>query len=234
MASEYQRDPIDSAEQGKLKADQAQLPFRKELLKIAAEVIPNHDPAHDFSHSLRVLILAERISANEGGDLTVVTPAALFHDLVSYPKNSHRTHLSAEESADAAGSILSNLADYPKNKIPLVHAAIRCHSFGTLLSPDFLEARIIQDADALEATGAIAIMRTFASTGVMKRPFYHIADPFCSDRNPDDRRYALDLFVTRLFKVEEHLHTSTARRLAKRRMNFLHLFISELRHELNM
>jgi uncharacterized protein len=207
--------------------------LRTELLQIARTSISSDDPAHDFSHSYRVLMLAEKIAAIEGADFAVIVPAALFHDLVNHPKDSPLAQFSAQESADAASSMLSNIDHYPKDRIARVHAAIRCHSFGSSLAPDFLEARIIQDADALEATGAIAIMRTFASTGIMKRPFYHPDDPFASARDLDDRRYAVDLFFTRLLKVSDHLHTASAKEMALRRCQFLADFLSELKLELN-
>jgi len=206
--------------------------LREKMIEIAKRTISPDDPAHDFCHSYRVLTIAEKIAAEERADLTVLVPAALFHDLVNHPKDSPQSQSSARESADACRFILLGVDEYPKDNIPRVCDAIICHSFGTPLVPDSIEARILQDADALEATGAIAIMRTFASTGIMKRPFYHPQDPFAMNRHPDDHRYALDLFFTRLFKVVDHLHTQPAKRLASQRVAFLHAFIAELRDEL--
>lgn len=75
-------------------------------------------------------------------------------------------------------------------------------------------------------------MRTFSSTGSMKRVFYHSEDPFCRERPPDDLKFALDLFYTRLLKVEERMHTMAAKKIAKRRTAFLKEFLEELKIEL--
>ena len=105
-------------------------------------------------------------------------------------------------------------------------------SFTKNIQPDFIEAKILQDADGLEATGAISIMRTFSSTGQMQRPFYHPRDPFCQARQPDSLKFALDLFYERLLLVEQRMHIATAQKIARRRTKFLRQFLKELELEL--
>ncbi len=105
-------------------------------------------------------------------------------------------------------------------------------SFSKGIIPDLLESRILQDSDGLEATGAISIMRTYSSTGQMKRPFYNSRDPFCETREPDTMNFALDLFYERLLKVGERMHTETAKVIAKRRTEFLLVFLEEFKQEL--
>ena len=95
-----------------------------------------------------------------------------------------------------------------------------------------LESQIVQDADGLEATGAISIMRTFATTGQMNRPFYNPVDPFCKTREPDAMKNALDLFYERLLRVTERMHTKTAKKISTRRTAFLRKFLKELDLEL--
>lgn len=207
--------------------------IRETLLKLAEQNISSDDPAHDFQHALRVLVLAERIARNEKADLDVLVASALFHDLVNYPKNDKRSKNATYESAKMAGKILKELPEYPDDKIRDVQVCVRCCSFTKSIVPDSLEAKILQDADGLEATGAISIMRTFSSTGSMKRAFYHTTDPFCKRREPDDLKFAMDLFFTRLLRVREKMHTETARRIAERRTKFLHHFLKEVSLELN-
>ena len=209
-----------------------QILFEK-LLEIAKLKLPNDDPSHDINHALRVLSTARKICRSEKGDIDIIIPAALFHDLVNHPKNSPKAAFSADESADKTNIILQSLPEYPQSKIPKVISAIRSCSFSKGVVPNFLEAKILQDADGLEATGAISIMRTFASSGSMKRPFYNTEDPFCLKRSPDDLSYALDLFYTRLLKVEQRMHTMCAKRIASRRTLFLKHFLSEFEKELN-
>ena len=89
----------------------------------------------------------------------------------------------------------------------------------------------MQDADWLEI-GAIGVMRAFSSTGTMKRPFYHLQDPFCEKRDPQPLQYALDVFYTRLLRVQERLNTKTAKKIGKERTTFLHIFLKQLKLEL--
>ena len=76
-------------------------------------------------------------------------------------------------------------------------------------------------------------MRTFSSTGQMKRQFYNPKDPFCKERVPDSKKYALDLFYSRLLLVKVKMHTKTARKIAEDRHEALVLFLNELTKELN-
>lgn len=207
--------------------------LRDQLIKIAKEKISGKDVSHDFEHALRVLSNAEIIAKEENGDLDIIIPAALFHDLVVYPKNHPDKHKSQEESAEAAGKILKSLSDFPKKKIPKVKICILECSFSKGIKPQLLESKILQDSDGLEATGAISIMRTYSSTGQMKRPFYNSKDPFCKNREPHGPKFALDLFYERLLKVGARMHTQKAKGIARRRTNFLVDFLRELKLELN-
>jgi uncharacterized protein len=206
--------------------------LKNQLIKIAKEKIPDTDVSHDFEHALRVLSNAEKISKKEGGDFDIIVPAALFHDLVVYPKNHPDKHKSQEESAEAAEKILNTFGNFPKEKIEKVKTCILECSFSKGIIPKLLESKILQDADGLEATGAISIMRTYSSTGQMKRPFYSSKDPFCENREPNASHFALDLFYERLLKVTDRMHTKTAKKIAKRRTDFLITFLKEFKLEL--
>jgi len=188
------------------------------------------DPSHDFYHAMRVLANAEYIASVEGGDMDVIVPAALFHDLVVYPKNSPKSNDSAADSAIVARQILKDL--YSEDKIIKVEEAIREHSFGNGITPINVESKIVQDADRLECTGAIAVMRTFCSSGQMGRPFYDVMDPFCKAREPDSFVYAIDFFYKRLLKVGEMMNTKTAKEMADQRITFLYGFLEQLQNEI--
>lgn len=208
--------------------------FRKKLLDVAESKISRlNDPSHDINHTLRVLSLAEKIGMKEEADLDIVTASAIFHDVISYPKNHHKRMLSSKKSADFARKILIKEKLFPKGKIEKTCKAIDLCSFSRGAKPDFLEAKILQDADSLEGMGAISIMRTFSSAGQMNQGFYNNVDPFCKKRKPDNKRYAVDLFFTRLLVVSERLHTKTAKLLAKKRLDFLHSFLKQLEFELS-
>jgi len=199
--------------------------LKEKLLHIAKNKISNKDPSHDFSHSLRVLTNAELIAKKEKCDLEIIIPAAIFHDVIGFPRNIH-----AQKSADEVVKILNTVPEYPKEKIKHVEYAIRMHSFKGRL--ETIEAKIIQDADNLEITGAIIIMRMFASAGFMGRAFYDLEDPWCKNRELDGSQYTLDYYFKRVLKVESEIHTTTAKKIVKRRMVFVKQFIKELKIEL--
>ena len=206
--------------------------LRKKLIEEAEKAISDNDPSHDLGHALRVLSNAEYIARFEGGDLEVIIPAALFHDAVNYQKDDPRAKYAPEESARVVREILEKLPDYNKEKIERVEKAIIEHSYSNGIRPESLDSKIVQDADRLEATGAIAIMRTFCSTGQMKRKFYNPEDPFCEEREPNSLFYAVDLFYKRLLKVNDLMNTETAKRLAEKRTRFLYDFLGQLKDEI--
>ncbi|MFH1637157.1 MAG: HD domain-containing protein [Candidatus Woesearchaeota archaeon] len=208
--------------------------IKNKLMEEAKKRISNHDPSHDISHTLRVLANAEHIAEKEGGNLDIIVPAALFHDIVIYPKNAPNADDAAEESAKVARAILQSIAEYPKEKIAEVERAIGEHSYSKGIKPKSKESKILQDADRLDATGAIAIMRTFASSGQMKRPLYSPKDPFCKKREVDSKNYGVDLFFTRLLKVHKDMNTETATKMAEGRTKFLHSFLRQLGEEVGI
>ena len=202
-----------------------------ELMRIAREKQTKSDPSHDFQHVLRVRNLAVRIATAEKADLDIVIPAALFHDIIVFRKDSPQSKSESDKSADLAEKILNGLKGFPRAKVASVVTCIRECSFSKGIIPESLESKILQDADRLEATGAISIMRTFSSGGQMNRQFYDADDPFCV-RGAIAFRSDLDLFYRRLLVVGDGMHTATARKLARRRTSFLEKFLEELRLEL--
>ncbi len=206
--------------------------LRSELVENVKRNINSEDPSHDILHTLRVLSNAENISKEEGGDLDVVTPAALFHDIVCYPKNSPKNRFSVKESAEYAETILTKMPEYPQEKIKRVKSAILSTSFTYGKETESIEDEIVQAADMLDAVGVISVMRTYGSSGVMKRAFYEPNDPFAEHRELDDMKYGLDLFYTRLLTIQDKIKTKTAQKIAKRRTMILVKILDEFRKEL--
>lgn len=204
--------------------------LKQKLIKLTQEKQTETDPSHDFQHVLRVFNLALEIGKREKADLDVLIPAALFHDIVVYRKDHPNSKNSADESAELAKKILKNIKEYPKNKIERVVACIRQCSFSKGIKPSSLESKILQDADGLDSTGAISIMRLFSSGGQMNRQFYEPSDPLCRNGAVAGRSN-MDLFYRRLLIVEKRMQTNFAKRIAKRRTLFLKKFLDELKLE---
>lgn len=190
------------------------------------------DPAHDFLHVQRVFQNAERILQRERADETVVLPAILLHELFNYPKGHPDSSKSGDICAEHAGEVLAQLS-FPVGKTDHVLACIRNHSFSKGITPDTIEGKIVQDADRLDAIGAIGIARCFASCAEMGRPFYDSDDPFARDRSPNDKEFGIDHFFMKLLRIADGLHTATAQTMASERTTFMKSFLQQLDRELS-
>jgi uncharacterized protein len=191
----------------------------------------NTDPAHDFQHVLRVAANARSIASAECADASVVIAAALCHELFNYPKDHPDSHRSGEVCAEHARALLLEVS-YPREQHDAVCDAIRVHGFSRGIVPDSLDARVLQDADRLDAIGAIGIARCFATCASMRRPFYEANDPFCERREPDDKRWGLDHFYKKLLRIPDVLHTDSARAMARDRERFMEAYLAQLRAEI--
>ncbi len=190
-----------------------------------------NDSAHDFDHIMRVFKNAQKICKKENACEKLVLSAVLLHDVVSYPKSDKRTKSSSIKSAEKSKKILKKF-NFTKEEIQIISDAIRDHSFSRNTIPATLEGKILQDADRLDAIGAIGIARVFAVSGSEKRSFYNIKDPFCKNRTPNDKIWALDHFYRKLLKLESLMNTKSGKIEAKKRTKVLKDFLNELKKEI--
>jgi uncharacterized protein len=188
-------------------------------------------PAHDELHVRRVMESARRIAGAEAADVDVCVTAALLHELFNYPKDHPQSSQSGEVCAEHAAAMLREHG-YDDAFIARVAYCIAVHAFSRGIVPETLEAKVLQDADRLDAIGAIGIARCFATSGEMKRPFYSVDDPFCRARVPDDKQHAVDHFYKKLLRIGDGLHTATARAIAAERIAFMRAYLDQLEREL--
>lgn len=206
--------------------------LRTALRDVVQQMAGDADSAHDLAHADRVWALARTIALGEGMELSpVLLSAAYLHDLVAMPKDHPRRDRAAMLSASAAGPLMQALGLSP-TEIARARHAIEAHSYSAGTQPASAEAKILRDADRLEALGAIGIARCFAVSGALGRPLFHPEDPFAHSRNPDDQAYALDHFATKLLRLPETFLTPTGRRLAEERAEKMRRFLVELAAEL--
>jgi len=191
-----------------------------------------NDIVHDFEHTMRVYKNAQKICKKEKVNGNLVLSAALLHDIVSYPKSLKRSKMSSIESAKKSKKILEKF-NFSKEEIGIISDAIRDHSFSQNKIPKTLEGKILQDADRLDALGAIGIARVFATGGSLKRPFYKIDDPFCKRRIPNDKTWTVDHFFQKLLKLESLMNTKSGKAEAKKRTRILKEFLNQLKKELS-
>jgi uncharacterized protein len=202
---------------------------------LAVDLLPHAadttDGSHDLAHILRVFRNAMRIHATEGGDGEMLAAAVLLHDCVAVEKNSPLRSQASRLAAEKASAILRHL-DWPETKVVAVALAILTHSFSANIPPESLEAKILQDADRLDAIGMVGAARCFYVAGRLSSELYDPADPRAENREIDDKRYSIDHFPAKLFKLADGFQTVTGAKLARERHDrleqFYDLFLEEI------
>lgn len=191
------------------------------------------DASHDIAHFRRVWRTARQIAEGQPVDLLVILLASYFHDLVSLPKNHPDRARSSQLAAQQTLAILRrDFPHFPPERYDAVAHAITAHSFSAGIAPQTAEARIVQDADRLEALGAIGLARVFAVSGSMNTALFDADDPFADRRALDDKAYALDHFQTKLLRLPVTMQTEKGREMAQKNADFLVHFMAKLSAEL--
>ena len=201
---------------------------------LATQVMPllaTADGAHDVAHLLRVWRNVRAIAAVEGGRLDILAAASLLHDCVAVEKSSPPRSKASLLAADRATEILKRIG-WSTEAISDVAHAIAAHSFSAGIAPATLEARVLQDADRLDALGHIGIARCFYIAGRMGSAIYHPGDVSAEHRSLDDMRYALDHFRTKLLRLGESFQTATGSRMAAERTRVITTFLTGFEAEL--
>jgi uncharacterized protein len=199
--------------------------------------LPPGELAHDRHHIERVYRWSLRLAGEAGADADLSGAAALVHDLARVPKDSPQRAQGGERSAALAGAELC-AAGYGEDECAAVCGAVRTSSWSRGLAPEGALGVVLQDADRLDAIGALGLMRNLSCAQWMSRPdrpgrFYDPGDPFHeSPRALDDRRNALDHCFAKLLRLAAAMRLPSAQAEAARRHATMTAFIAELRREL--
>lgn len=198
----------------------------------------NHDTAHDSLHLSRVVANARGLMATEcvqhpDIDAFVVEAASWLHDLVQLPKGTGPAGESARQSAEMARGFLSG-KDITAHRIDRIAHAIEAHSFSGGLRPETIEAAIVQDADRLDALGAVGIARLWVTGVSLGGTLYDAGDPAGRERELDDRAFGLDHIERKLLRLPETMNTAAGRDEAMRRAEFVRQYRAEFLRELGV
>lgn len=196
-----------------------------------------HDPAHDALHLERVVRNVQAILQHQPELQAVVNEDALYaaawlHDCVQLTKGDGPAGEAARQSAQTARQIMLQ-AGYPNSTIERACSAIVEHSFSAKLDPSSTEAAILQDADRLDALGAIGIARLWAVAGAMGSLLYDPEDPLAGNRELDDPRFALDHVASKLLRLPSMMHTRAARTIARKRAQYIEQYRAQLLAEID-
>lgn len=223
--------PSDAAElDAFIDGDPALRELRRKVDHLAAQGAP--DPGHDRGHRSRVALWTVRLLDGAFASRVAVA-AALLHDAVNPPKDTPERVAASERSAALAGDWLPDLG-FDGEEVELIVDAIRDHSFSRGTTPSSDLGKALQDADRLDALGAVGWMRAVACGARLGSSLLDPLDPWARRRPVDDRRFVVDHYFAKLRHLAATLHTDAARAEARRRAAFLETTLSELGREVGV
>lgn len=206
--------------------------WRQPIEAFVTEQLASADGAHGIAHVRRVVNNAELLCRNENSNSDVVLPAAWLHDCVIVAKDSPLRSQASRLAATKAREFLSTI-QYPLELIAAIEHSIAAHSFSAGIAPQTIEAKIVQDADRLEALGAIGLARCLMTAGAVRGELYEPLEPIAVGRELNDTKYAVDHFFKKLFLLPDQMQTRAGRELARQRAEFLGVFLLQLGREAN-
>jgi len=206
-------------------------PYQDLAAALLPHAVQHDDGAHDAAHLQRVWKNAYAIQQVEGGDAEILAAAVILHDCVAVEKDSPQRALASWLAAEKASRLLAK-EGWPESRITAVAHAIESHSYSGGITPESLEAKILQDADRLDSIGFVGVARCFYTAGRMGSALYDATDATGETRTLDDKRFALDHFYTKLLKLAGSFQTATGTRLAQERDARLRQFLENFRAEI--
>jgi uncharacterized protein len=199
------------------------------------DIFSNDFSGHDWHHINRVRNLALTIQLKEGGDRDIIELASLLHDISDHKLNGGILNVNGDE---AFKTLINFGAEETLSR--KVKEIVDCISFKGANVPDIptsLEAKIVQDADRLDAIGAIGIARTFAYGGSKKQPIYDakvktkLHDSF--EEYAKGGTHTINHFYEKLLLLKDRLHTKTAIEIGEKRHQIMIQFLDDFFEEWN-
>lgn len=170
------------------------------------------ETGHDYYHIERVVKVAKKLAEEENADVFMVELAAWLHDLGDYKLN---------DGVNRSAELISGFLLLENVEAEIIHKVIEIVSqvsFSKGNKPTSLEAMIVQDADRLDALGAIGIARCFAYGGKRGNEIYNPEHP---------EETSIQHFYDKLLKLKDMMNTSAAKKIAEERHQFLENFLQQ-------
>jgi uncharacterized protein len=201
------------------------------------ELFKNDSSGHDISHLVRTMNVALTICEKENGDRLIVGIAAFMHDIHRIMQNEKGVFVSPKDSIPKVRDILSN-TDLSTDIIDKICYCIENHEIYNWNGNNVndLNTLILQDADNIDAIGAIGIGRTFTYGGAKNIVMYDDNIPLENENEFTDAKNdpsTIHHFYHKLFKLADNMNTNTAKEIAQERTNFMKLYVNEFLDEWN-
>ena len=201
------------------------------LIPLVKPFYTPEDPAHDWPHVGRVMATAKKLAEGEAIDHPCLLAAVCCHDIVNLPKNHPERSQASQLAAERAAPLLIQ-SGFSNEEIKKIQQYVIEHSFSKGLKPTSLEAAILQDSDRLDTLGAIGILRCASVNTQMKSSFYEPFDPLAEARELDDKKYMVDHYFVKIFKLPEMMNTQKGKVEAQKRVDYMKDFLSTLMGEI--
>jgi uncharacterized protein len=208
--------------------------YINELEKKVKILFHAESSGHDIYHLKRVLNLALHIQEKEGGDRVVIGIAAFLHDIHRIIQNETGIYCTPKDSLEKLKEIVKESGIcLPQKQLDKVLRCIEYHeeygfsSHGKTVND--IETLILQDADNLDAIGAIGIGRTFAYSGANNIPMYEPETPLIRDiyEESGSNTSTVHHFYSKLLKLKDNMNTNTAKEMARRRHEVMEKYLEE-------
>ncbi len=205
----------------------------EKTVQLVKEKLGEDSTGHDYFHIMRVRALAVRLAGEEGADVYVAELAALLHDIADW--KFHDGDLDA--GPRVATEWLQSLGETPETieKVASIIKEVSYKGAGVKTTPQSIEGKVVQDADRLDALGAIGIARTFAYGGKFERPMYDPDQPPVMHQTFEEyknsRGCTLNHFYEKILLLKDRLNTNAARALADERHKYVEDFVERFLQE---
>ncbi|RKQ37620.1 HD domain-containing protein [Oceanobacillus halophilus] len=187
----------------------------EEIKEYVQDLFNKDSSGHDFYHMQRVANMAKNIALHEGADEFICEVAAWLHDIGDY-----KLFQNPDVAINELKAFLISLSINEQDMETILHI-IRNISYSKGKIPDTIEGKIVQDADRLDAIGAIGIARTFAYGGTKGQMIYH----------EEQENTSVQHFYDKLLKLKEMMHTEQAKKIAQQRHQFMENFLEQFFQE---
>jgi uncharacterized domain HDIG len=196
----------------------------------ALEFFGNVHPAHDWFHVKRVENIALELAEKEGADRKIVQASVLLHDIGRKKEDENEIEDHAVWGSKKAEEILEEL-DYDDEFIEKVKECIETHRYSRGPDPESIEAKVLSDADNLDALGATGIARTFSYGGEYERVIANPSLP--AEEDPDESgSNSFNHLQKKILKLKNRMYTDSGLEIAEERHNFVKEYVERFKDEM--
>lgn len=203
----------------------------QQIFEYAEKTLSNTSGSHDLEHTKRVHNLCIYLGKKQNADLEILKAAALLHDIARPLENKFKGKICHAQKGAEISKIFLKKLKIPEEKINKIVHCIETHRFRKNNAPKSIEAKILFDADKLDAIGAIGLARAFVFAGENKAKVHNTYNEAINGKAYSEDDTAFKEFLVKLSKIKNKMFTKQGKRLAQKRHKFMIKFFKTLNKE---